>query len=166
MTTRISLPALALALTAAVAAGASAAPVRDGAIITNSGSTNTAAYRIKLWSDGSASVQVQGRAARSYRADADATARFFTDVKAARSNPGTPQHCMKSASFGTVTTVAWHGYTSVDLQCPPFTPSVAKLAADVTAVQASANLGGAIRRIPLPRDVRMIPTATPEVQPT
>ena len=76
------------------------------------------------------------------------------------------QHCMKSASFGTRTTVAWHDYTSFDLQCPPLSPSVARLGTDVGVVQASANLDTRIRRIPLPRDIRMIPTATPEVQPT
>ena len=163
MTIRTTLPLLALA---ALTTAASASAIRDGGIIRNSGSTNTAAYEIKLWSDGSAMLIEQGRQQRYFRVTPETSERFFRDVAAARAEPGVPRACMKSASFGTRTTVLWHGYLSVDLQCPPLSPAVARLAADVSAVQASASIDTRIRRIPLPHDLRKIPTATPEVQPT
>ena len=145
---------------------ASAAPQSDGALITNSGSTNTMGYVIKVWSNGGAEITMRGMAPRAFNLDDDVAARFFADVKAARSNPGSPQHCMKSASFGTSTSVAWHGWSSADLQCPPFTEPVGLLAQDVKLIQQAANIDNSIRRLPMPRDVRMIPTATPEVSPT
>ena len=55
MTIRTLLTALSLSLVAAVA---SAGAMRDGAVIRNSGSTNTAPYEIKFWSDGSAQLLV------------------------------------------------------------------------------------------------------------
>ena len=145
----------------------SAAPIRDGAVITNSGSTNTLGYSIKVWSGGDAAISMRrGTAARAFRIDNDLATRFFNDVKAARANPGVPAHCMKSASFGTTTNVAWHNYTSFDLQCPPLSAAVATLAQDVKLIESAANIDTRLRRFPLPHDVRMIPTATPEVTPT
>ncbi len=147
-------------------AGTPAPPRRDGAVIRTTGSTNSAAYAIKIWSDGSALVTVAGRSPRAFRVDRASAARFFSAAQAARSDPGTFARCMKSVSFGTHTTVSWHNYTSYDLQCPPFSPSVARLASAVAAIQAAAHLQSPMRRIPLPRDVRMIPTAAPEIHPT
>jgi hypothetical protein len=149
-----------------------AARVPDGAIIRNSGSTNTAGYVIKLWSTGKAQLQVephfgQTRPARWFTVRPAVASAFFTDVLAARARPGTPEHCMKSASFGTTTTVLWHGWQSPDLQCPPFSPAVQALDHDVRVVQAAAHIDVNMRRIPLPGGLRrMIPTPTPEVQPT
>jgi hypothetical protein len=147
----------------------SAAPQRDGATIVNSGSTNAAGYTISVWSDGTGSAMVRGAtAATSFSISQEAAERFFQDVKAARSNGAQLQHCMKSASFGTRTVVQWHGWVSPDLQCPPFTDEVRALAGDVQTVEGSANIqpGSPLRRVPLPAEMRKIPTATPEVQPT
>lgn len=150
----------------ALATGVALAAGKDGATITNSGSTNTASYSIRVWSDGTGEVEFEGNATRKIKLDVDLTAKFFTDVKAARGNPGSPGHCMKSASFGTATSVSWHNYESHDLQCPPFTPQVTALALDVRNIQAAANLANPPRRIRVPMEPRKIPAATPEVSPT
>lgn len=153
---------------AALVAVAAAAARPDGAMIRNSGSTNTAPYSIKVWSDGRAELTT-GRtetSPRSFSVDPAVAKQFFTDVKAARANPGTPSHCMKSASFGSTTTVEWHGWNSPDLLCPPFTPSVQAVAANVRTIEAAANLGTGLHRFPLPREPRMIPSTAPEVSPT
>lgn len=151
------------ALTIAVLAGATlavAATGRDGANIRTSRSTNTQPYDLKIWSDGTGAFVPQSGATVPFKVTQSLANRFFADVRAARANPGTPGRCMKSASFGTTTTVVWHDYTSVDLQCPPLTPAVAALAADVKAIAAKVNTSGAInRRIPLPREPRMAPKA-------
>ena len=148
-----------------VATGAALAAGKDGAVITNSGSTNTAGYTIKVWSDGSGEVSVRGGATREVKLD-DFAAKFFADVRAARRDPGTAGRCMKSASFGTTTTVQWHDYQSVDLQCPPFTTAVTALSADVRNIQAAANLAPPPNRIRVPLEPRKIPSATPEATPT
>ena len=156
-----------LVLVLVSAAAVSAATSDDGAVITNSGSTNTRGYAIKVWSNGNAQITMKGSAAtREFRIDDDLATRLFTDVKAARSNPGTAGHCMKSASFGTTTGITWHDYSSYDLQCPPLTSEVAALAQDVKLVETAANIDTRLQRFPVPHEVRMIPTATPEVTPT
>ncbi len=156
-----------LALAILSAATVAAAPLqRDGAVIRNSGSTNTAAYTITLWSDGAARVEMRGANSRELRVDRDVADHFFRDARASRQDPGIAHTCMKSASFGTATIVAWHGWNSPDLQCPPFSASVILLAADVRAVQAAANIDTRLHRVPLPHELRMIPSATPEVTPT
>jgi hypothetical protein len=158
---------LALVLVLSSAAAVSAAVLDDGATISNSGSTNTLGYTIKVWTNGGAQITMSRTTApRPFTIDADLATRFFADVRAARANPGGGGHCMKSASFGTTTGVIWHNYNSVDLQCPPFSPAVAALAADVRLVEAAANIDTRLRRFPLPGGMRMIPTATPEVTPT
>lgn len=156
---------VALAAAATLFVGAALAATQDGGVIQTSRSTNTPSSEIKIWSDGRAQL-IRAGTTVPFRVPAELAQRFFSDAKAARSQPGTPGHCMKSASFGTTTTVLWHGYTSVDLQCPPFSPPVHALAADVRAIGAIVKIDGPPRRVPLPREPRMIPTASPEVSPT
>jgi len=164
---RLILVGIAIGAVATVALVAAAAQP-DGAVIRNSGSTNTAAYTIKVWSDGRGEVAMgrMGGSGKPFTVDADVAKSFFTNVRAARQDPGSPGRCMKSASFGTTTTVHWHGWNSFDLQCPPWSPSVQALASDVRAIQAAANIDTGIHRIPLPREPRMIPSSAPEVSPT
>lgn len=163
---RMLLAGLAFAA-ASVAIVAIAAGGRDGAVIRNSGSTNTAGYLIKVWSDGQAQVTMRGsQVPRSFTIDGALASSFFTDVKAARANPGTPGHCMKSASFGTTTTVLWHGWLSSDLQCPPYTPAMQALLADVRAIEQAGNISSGPRRTRIPLEPRMIPSPAPEVSPT
>ncbi len=159
---KILLGILTVAAVAGLAIAAAAAPRLDGAHIQTSRSTNTRAYVIKVWSDGGAQFILDGGTPVHFSVTKQLAARFFRDVVAARANPGTPGHCMKSASFGTTTTVLWHDYTSVDLQCPPLTPAVAALNADVKEITALVNTHGVLpRRIPLPREPRMTPKPAP-----
>lgn len=164
---RLILVGIAIGAVATVALVAAAARP-DGAVIRNSGSTNTAAYNIKVWSDGRGEIVVGHVVApgKSFTVDPDVAKNFFNNLKAARQDPGAPGRCMKSASFGTTTTVQWHGWNSFDLQCPPWSAPVQALAANVRAIQAAANIDTGLHRIPLPREPRMIPTTAPEVSPT
>ncbi|HET7813552.1 MAG TPA: hypothetical protein VFL13_04200 [Candidatus Baltobacteraceae bacterium] len=142
-----------------LAAAAAAAGMRDGAVISNSGSTNIPGYSIKIWSDGS----VSSPQSQTKHIDASLAARFFADAKASKhaGSIGT-KGCMKSASFGSVTTVNYHGWTSGDLECPgnpAFSSDVHALAKAVIGAQVPG------RRIPrLPNEVRR-PESSP-VQPT
>jgi hypothetical protein len=144
-----------------------AAAQRDFATIRNSGSTNTAGFTITVWSDATGSASVQGATPHTFGVPNDLSARFFADLRAAQNDATTPTHCMKSASFGTSTFVQWHGWSSPDLQCPPFSPSLGALASDVNAIEGAAGITTQLRhRIGLPPDIRKIPTPTPEEQPT
>lgn len=144
--------------------GASAAML-DGATIVTTASTNTAGYAVKIHSDGHGVVAVQNQQERAFTIDPSLAKKFLEDAKAARANPGTPGHCMKSASFGTATTVTWHNYTSIDLQCPPYSQAVAMLAHDVQAIQQAAGVGAPVHRIRLPIDQRRVPTPASPAQP-
>jgi hypothetical protein len=148
-----------LLLTAAIlAAGGSAiAFTRDGAIIRNSGSTNSAAYEIRVWSNGAAQWRTAAQK-KDFAIDAALIKRFFAAVKAARANPGTPRHCMKSASFGTVTTVTWHGWTSGDLQCPPSDGASAELAEVTNEIAGASGVVPVPQRIRLPVEPRRVET--------
>jgi hypothetical protein len=151
----------------AAAPALSIAAQRDAATIQNSGSTNTAGFTITLWSDGTGSASMQGGTARAIAIAPDLTARFFTDLRAASLENAAPQHCMKSASFGTATTVAWHTWHSPDLQCPSSSANLGALAKDVQAIEAATGvMPGTLRRIGLPPSLRKNPPATPEAQPT
>jgi hypothetical protein len=144
----------------------------DGATIVNSGSTNTSGYSIKLWSDGTGSVSTGNGTPTTFTVPADTAAKFFADVKAARDSGGAQlQHCMKSASFGSRTTVQWHGWASPDFTCPPFSPAVGALSQDASAIEAAANvpargMPGHLVRKPLPIEMRKTSTPTPEAEPT
>jgi hypothetical protein len=144
-----------------------AAAQRDFATIRNSGSTNTAGFTITIWSDAGGSASVQGATPMPFAVPDDLRARFFADLHTASNDVAAATHCMKSASFGTSTFVQWHEWSSPDLQCPPFSASLGALASDVHAIEAAAGITTLVhRRIGLPPDLRKIPTATPEVQPT
>lgn len=94
-------------------------PVPTGAaVILNTGSTNTAGYRIVVQRSGSAEYIAASRRGTTTVSDALA-AKFFSDLEAAG-----PLHnlvavpCMKSVSFGTSLYVWWHrGGRSPDLSC-------------------------------------------------
>lgn len=160
-TARFASQAILVAIcTYATTAALAAAGVPDGATITNSGSTNSAGYVIKIWSDGRGSITIGSGNATSFTVTHDVAQRFFADAKAARANPGAPGHCMKSASFGTTTSVKWHGWTSVDLQCPPLDPAVSALARDAQAIEAAAGIGTTVHLIPRPHEPRRLPSET------
>ncbi len=118
-----------------------AAPLRDGASIVTSGSTNTRGYTAKIWSDGTAS-------AGSGQLSQTLTRRFFADLRAAMHQPqAPPAACMKSASFGTATKVEYHGWRSPDLQCPVSSGLVA-LQRDVQAIVAALQISPEFKHAP------------------
>ena len=161
---RPAIAAIAL-FVAGAALPALASPMLDGATIVTSGSTNTAGYTLKVRSNGAGEMTVENNPAKPFTIDPTVAKKFLADAKAARANPGTPQQCMKSASFGTTTHVTWHDYTSGDLQCPPFSTDVATLANDVSAIRQAAGVLGPIHRIRLPIDQRRLPETTPSMSP-
>lgn len=161
-----------LALVLAALAPAAAAPRRDGAVIRNTGSTNTAAYTVKVWSDGSAWGVVSNRAGTASSAPVtarlpmDIVKKFFADARANKAEGRiTRGGCMKSASFGTSTYVLYHGWKSGDLQCP----GGGTLASETAQIAAALHLPRAsgVRRIPLlrnePRRTESTP-ASPQAQ--
>lgn len=171
----IALACLALALGSGALAGAAFS--RDGGVIRNSGSTNAPGYTIKVWSDGSTWAVHSGRTGSPQGTPVtghvpESLAReFIEDAREARAKHAPAARCMKSASFGSVTTVLYHGWTSPDIQCPV----AGELSELKTAVNRIVSLTGAEampgRRIPmLPNEPRRVPTegassrpsATPE----
>jgi hypothetical protein len=123
-----------------------AAPARDGAVIVDSGSTNTSGYRIEIWSDGSASIVLQKRgvtqgAPKAFAVTAGVAAQFFANLKAVRGANVNTLPCMKSASFGTTTRVSWHGWTSPDLDCPSDRAVLNALIASVNKIRAASGIG-------------------------
>jgi hypothetical protein len=136
--------ALAAALLPVVNAGAT--PARDGAVIVDSGSTNTAGYRIEMWSDGSATIALHRRgvapgAAQPFSVGGAVTARLFADLQAAKVANVTGSPCMKSASFGSTTRVSWHGWTSPDLDCPSENALLTSVIRDVNLIRAASGIG-------------------------
>ena len=120
-------------------------PVPKGAaVILNTGSTNTSAYRIVVQDNGNAEYVVDVNRAKM-RVPAAIISKFFSDLHAAaplESLPHAP--CMKSISFGTSLFVWWERSRSPDLSCPSDARSTA-LAADAQAVAAALRISSASR---------------------
>lgn len=94
----------------------------DSAVIVNSGSTNTAGFRIVVERSGKASRSETRRSTqaqpKSIKVPKKLVDRFYADLEAARPLSKLPrQACMKSASFGTVLTVELAGDETPDLSC-------------------------------------------------
>jgi hypothetical protein len=123
-----------------------AAAPPQGATIVNSGSTNSFGYTIAVRSDGTGTLTMQSRgesvagAAKSFTLTAATTARFFSDLAAARKGNVAPSSCIKSASFGTSTHISWQGWTSPDLSCPPNDSLGEALVRDVDAIRRAAGI--------------------------
>lgn len=122
-----------------------AATPPDSAVIVNSGSTNTYGYSIQVSSDGKASVTMQNHGTASstpkaFSVSAETTARFFSDLAAARKGKAVTVPCMKSASFGTSEHVKWQGWVSPDLTCPPKDSLGEALVKDVDEIRQAAGV--------------------------
>jgi hypothetical protein len=110
------------------------------AVIVNSGSTNTAGYTLRVRDDGWTTLEQAG-AARHKRVDKALAARFFADLRAAGPLGALPRAmCMKSTSFGSVTTVSYRGARSPDLSCPGSSSAETALGADVNALRDAAGV--------------------------
>ena len=135
----------------------------DGGHILNSGSTNAPAYEVLVWSDGNARIISKDRT-RAVRVGATLARQFLSDSKKARAENASIAPCMKSASFGSRTTVTYHGWRSPDLGCPA-EGTLAALAADVESIARLAAPTSA-RRITLPpNEPRRMPEPVPTPSP-
>jgi hypothetical protein len=122
----------------------------DEALIVNSGSTNRAGYRLRVYADGTTALQ-QGDAALRKHVSLALVKRFFADLRAAGALDVLPRGaCMKSASFGSSTTVGYRGKLSPDITCPSASPAERALAVDADALAAAAGVSMLLRPQPLP----------------
>ncbi len=134
------------------AAAAATADQPDLAVIVNSGSTNTAGYTLRVRESGWTTLEQGGAPVRRKRVAEPLVTRLFADLRAAGSLAALPRgRCMKSVSFGSVTTVAYHGETSSDLSCPSGSSAASALAHDADALRDAVGVAPfAPRRQPLP----------------
>jgi hypothetical protein len=163
-----------LALVSLLIASATASPQPsaaavppNAAVIVNSGSTNISGYRIVVQPDGRATVTTQG-SNRTQQLAKSTVAPFFKHLSAAmplgklESEP-----CMKSASFGSTTTVQYKGERSPDLSCP-MEGLGAALGADVQRVTSELHVLPAsriLRHTMAPQPGPAAP-ASPSAEPT
>lgn len=122
-----------------------AAAPSDTAVITNSGSTNSLGYTIKVSPDGQATAVTQPKGGtpgspKAFTVPPDTAKRFFADLAAARKASIVTVPCMKSASFGTSTHISWQGWESPDLDCPPKTDLGTALIDDVAAIRKASGI--------------------------
>ena len=90
----------------------------DEALIINSGSTNRAGYRLRVYTTGWTTLQQGDMPVRKHVPTA-LVERFFDDLRSAGALDGLPRAlCMKSTSFGSTTQIVYRGKTSPDISCP------------------------------------------------
>jgi hypothetical protein len=113
-----SLALVGISVLAFLATPAEALVIRNTAVITNTGSTNTIGYRIYLLPSGQATY-VDGKGQRKGTISEQLTKKFFRDINAAQSLSELPvkKSCVKPVSFGTSTFLALDGQRSPDLSC-------------------------------------------------
>lgn len=97
------------------------------AVITNSGSTNMPGSTLTINNDGSGSITYQKRAQeqrfqrylnRTFvpgTFESSQLANMLTQIQDVSTIPN--RNCLKSASFGSITTITYQGKTSGDLSC-------------------------------------------------
>lgn len=113
--------------------------VATEALIVDSGSTNRAGYRLRVWSDGTTALQ-QGDTPIGKHVSAALVSRFFADLKAAGPlDQLAAARCMKSTSFGSSTQVGYLGKMSADLTCPG-SPAMRTLDVDAQALADAAGV--------------------------
>ncbi|MBV8844131.1 MAG: hypothetical protein JO307_15090 [Bryobacterales bacterium] len=123
---------------------AAIAQSRGEAVIVNSGSTNTAGFRIVIGENGDAQYTVmprrfgppaQSEPVRRKLPEALAQ-RFFSHLDSAKPLANLPhERCAKSASFGTSLTIEFGGERTPDLSCPdPQDPHIQTLMRDAEEI--------------------------------
>ena len=101
-------------------------------------------FTIAVTADGTATLTMQQHATKSFGVAAATLKKLFADLAAARRTTTTPgSSCIKSASFGSATRIAWQGWTSPDLECPAPNAQIAALIDDVHAIREAAGIGTA-----------------------
>lgn len=125
---------------AVLAFAVASSPAGDQATIINSGSTNTAGYRLRVSADGSTFLN-QANLPLHRHVPAQLVAHFFNELHAAGSMSGLRNaHCMKSASFGTTTRIEYRGQTSPDISCPSSSTIERALYTDAQAIANAAGV--------------------------
>lgn len=120
--------------------------------IRNSGSTNVPGYVVVVEPDGSASVTVAGTNVRRM-VRAPQLRWLFLKLRAAGPLDALPpDRCMKSASFGSTTTIAYRGLVSPDLSCGdvPIERELARTAGVIVDQLGVGTIGGLRTRGRLP----------------
>jgi len=123
--------------------------VATEALIVDSGSTNRAAYRLRVSADGTTALQ-QGDVPIQKHVAAALVNRFFADLRAAGPlDQLSAARCMKSASFGSTTQIGYLGKMSPDVTCPG-SPAMRTLEVDAQALADAAGVSmmPAIRKQP------------------
>jgi hypothetical protein len=109
------------------------------ALIVNSGSTNRAGYRLRVYADGTTALQ-QGDVPIKKSVPMALVKQFFADLKAAGPlDQMISARCMKSASFGSTTRIGYLGKMSSDVSCPGG-PAMRKLQVDAGALADAAGV--------------------------
>jgi hypothetical protein len=120
------------------------------ALILNSGSTNRAGYRLRVFADGTTALQ-QGDVPLKKRIPQTLATHFFADLKAAGPLDKLQlPHCMKSASFGSTTQIGYRGVMSGDVSCFGDSQTVRALSIDATAIADAAGVSMLPRPMPSP----------------
>jgi hypothetical protein len=111
----------------------------DAAVIENSGSTNTAGYRIAIRPDGEAAYSAGGAIERGTLPRATTHWLFAKLETAGPLDALAVRRCMKSASFGSSTTITWRGSGSPDLSCGG-DPTVAELNRTIGVIRTQLHV--------------------------
>jgi hypothetical protein len=116
-------------------------PSADGeALILDSGSTNRAGYRLRVYATGWTALQ-QGDVPVRKRVSAALVKHFFADLRAAGPlDRITVMRCMKSVSFGSSMQIGYRGKLSPDLSCPSASSAARALAVDAGALADAAGV--------------------------
>ena len=123
-------------------------PPAESAIIENTGSTNTTGYRITVSSTGTATVD-----GKAVSLPAGMSTQFFRDLAAALPLPDLPaRHGIRSASFGTRTSITYRGQRTPDLTFGGDARATA-LKADVDAIAGALHVSNMPRRPILMRPI-------------
>ncbi|MBV8751102.1 MAG: hypothetical protein JO103_15450 [Candidatus Eremiobacteraeota bacterium] len=122
----------------------------DEALILDSGSSNRAGYRLRVYANGTTALQ-QGDTPIRKQIPPALVKRFFADLQAAGPlDQLKVAHCMKSASFGSTTQIGYRGVMSPDVSCPGTSPIARALSIDVTAIAGAAGVSMLPRPLPSP----------------
>jgi hypothetical protein len=113
----------------------------DAAVITDSGSTNTAGYRLVVYASRTVEWSVirrrisHGCSQGTGKLPPELAQRFFRDLSDRMPLSKLPMgHCVKSASFGSTLRVSYGGTESPDLTCPASGIEAHKLLSDLAEI--------------------------------
>ena len=138
-------------------------PVPHGAaVLLDTGSTNSAGYRIVIQRSGAAEY-VSGQRRSTGSVDGGLTQRLFAHLATATQSVSWHAPCMKSVSFGTAFFVYWDHHRSADLTCPT-DAAWQSVYRDALAIASSLSLQqpGPVMRPLMPGEHRMpLPKAQP-----